>query len=120
VSEPKESEVVGEKDVVDSPGLFLEEWTPEQFWTKGMSRGHFEWTRHRCELAAAAPAMVRVLVEAEFDQQNACVSCMRFAIRPLVREHVVDCPLDDALTAAGLPDQASRDKLRELIEERSG
>ena len=62
--------------------------------------------------------MVRVLVIAEFrgdwHGSAACTMCASEG-----RKHEYGCLLDAALTAAGLPDQASRNKLRELIRARS-
>jgi hypothetical protein len=109
-------------DVVNSPDLFLEEWDPQKIAAITTAYGSdFEWTRRRCELGAAAPAMVRVLVELEFPSENDddCLMCDRIRapeLGALKMGHEPGCPLDAALTAAGLPDQASRDKLRELLE----
>ena len=105
--------------------VFFEEWTPEQFYERGATGEYFEWTRERCELGAAAPAMVRVLVELEWNGEDGCPMCWQDHREPSVLAslggpHDDGCALDAALTSAGLPDQASRDKLRELIEERSG
>src|ERR1017187_6858316 len=91
----------------------------------------------RTRLAAAAPSLVRALLAAEVclhgcsegcGYQPACGTCDGnvdfIAEGPVVVGHKVDhgkiagglaCPLDAALTLAGLPDQASRDAARAAI-----
>ena len=74
--------------------------------------------RARARLAAAAPALVRALLEAE-------VSGVRFPQCPVCFfhrgegpkgvAHAPVCSLDAALAAAGLPDQASRNEARREI-----
>jgi hypothetical protein len=115
----------------NSPELFLEEWDPQKLAHPRYGSDH-EWTWRRCELAAAAPAMVRVLVDLEWSTElvEEIISCPECGQWPPYggfhssisadRYGHKNCPLDAALTAAGLPDQVSRDRLRELIEERSG
>lgn len=82
----------------------------------------------RAQLAAAAPALVRALLLAEWG----CVSTLSGPLpRPADdgREcggcgydepHDDGCPVDSALTLAGFPDQASRDAARALIKADGG
>jgi hypothetical protein len=71
----------------------------------------------RAQLAAAAPAMVRALLAAEYTvpglYRPLCGAC---AFGRLMSDadprHTPTCPVDQALTAAGFPDQASRDAAR--------
>lgn len=81
----------------------------------------------RARLAAAAPALVRALLNAEWDGDrfaetpfgDKCPECGGVPrevlpsgrLDPTLRHHP-NCDIDAALTAAGLPDQASRDEAR--------
>jgi hypothetical protein len=68
-------------------------------------------------LAAAAPALVRALLRVEwtFDDEDMsffCPDCEQSRGEP----HRPDCTLDAALTAAGFPDQGSREAARERMD----
>jgi hypothetical protein len=61
---------------------------------------------------AAAPMLVRALLAVECRGHRApCAYCH------VLFQHDAGCPVDAALTAAGLPDQASRDEARREIAE---
>jgi hypothetical protein len=65
------------------------------------------------KLLAAAPAMARLLCRLEWSSvqdETGCVVCGEFADGD-VPEHTADCPLDAALTAAGI-DAAERERVR--------
>jgi thioredoxin reductase len=67
----------------------------------------------RAHLIAAAPAMARLLCRLEWSSvqdETGCVVCGEFADGD-VPEHTADCPLDAALTAAGI-DAAERERVR--------
>lgn len=75
----------------------------------------------RASLAALAPALVRVLLDVEWPYScnwaadcpySYCPSCDR----DNEQGHGKSCPLDAALTLAGLPTKESRDAARELIQ----
>jgi hypothetical protein len=71
----------------------------------------------RAELAAAAPAMVRALLKTEWRHLVGGKFCDACSWRPSPGDSVFDrhssgCAVDEALTAAGFPDQASRDAAR--------
>lgn len=86
----------------------------------------------RARLAASAPQLVRALLAVEWDggDQNAesvCPDCaapkypymaVSAGYGELPRKHRSGCALDSALTAAGLPDQASRDAARSELAKR--
>lgn len=87
----------------------------------------------RVKLAAAAPALVRALLAAEWYPENWsvgptdsptrefqgpwCPVCEAEVGNPFPgdRKHQPDCTTELALKAAGLPDQASRDAAREMM-----
>ena len=77
----------------------------------------------RARLAAAAPALVRALLAVEWTQlddgYDGCADCRRSKDGYSTVDHDNPCALDAALTAAGLPDQASRDEARRQIEART-
>lgn len=94
--------------------------------------GHY--TRRMADqyLIAAAPALVRALLIAEwnsgfFPDSSGCLNVTHSSgsvtvlppFCPVCRErdgqHATPCAVDAALTAAGLPDQASRDEARAAI-----
>jgi hypothetical protein len=71
------------------------------------------------KIAAAAPAMVRVLLEVEWDGMNdslraTCPQCMTEQDWD-EGKHDSDCTFDAALTLAGFPDQAARNAARERM-----
>lgn len=82
-----------------------------------VSGPHGDWHQSaRARLAAAAPALVRALLAIEFHKRRpgnldgeTCHHCFR------ARGHGIDCPVDAALTAAGLADLSSRDAARAAI-----
>jgi hypothetical protein len=77
--------------------------------------------RIRAELASAAPAMVRALLKTEWRHLvggKFCDGCPDnnptpdTPYEPVFDRHSPGCVIDQALTAAGFPDQASRDAAR--------
>lgn len=73
----------------------------------------------RAKLAAAAPEMLRVLLQVEWEGgdcagTSVCPACAADKYPENRRRHDA-CPLDAALTAAGFPDQASREAARERV-----
>ena len=72
----------------------------------------------RAELAAAAPALARALLLAEWGDPNIprCPCCDA----PEESGHEADCPVDAALKQAGFPDQLSREAAVEWIENDPG
>lgn len=88
-------------------------WDCDECGEPSLCRGHYQ-------IAAAAPALVRALLQSELafdvDQSEStrhfCPACDETA-----PGHYAGCPLDAALTAAGFPDQASRDDARRLMRE---
>jgi hypothetical protein len=76
----------------------------------------------RLRLAAAAPALVRALLSVEWIDRvernegwiecPACKGGALFTPTGGLGVHTPACPVDAALTAAGLPDQASRNAAR--------
>lgn len=79
----------------------------------------------RARLAAASPMLARALLAVElggYGHSNcdfvgvSCPGCGAEALETSVPPpHENGCPVDAALTAAGLPDQASRDEARKEI-----
>ena len=53
-------------------------------------------------LAAAAPALARALCRVEWNVWGDCDVLCPCCCAPRLRGHAADCPLDAALTAAGL------------------
>ena len=94
---------------------WLEEWeaAPEEEWVTWGRVGE-----RRARLAAAAPALVRALLVVEWAGQGraGCAECGECRIDPHDRE----CPVDIALTAAGLATQVERDKARREIAQGEG
>ena len=76
----------------------------------------------RTRVAAAAPMLVRALLAAEWQMvwiggmHQACPECLGVQPSTGGNGHS-SCDVDAALTAAGLPDQASRDEARRKIAE---
>lgn len=73
-------------------------------------------------LLAAAPALMRALLLAEWPYVEADEGCVGAQCQgceaicgPHIFVHLPDCPVDVVLTAAGFPDQASRDAARERM-----
>ena len=68
-------------------------------------------------------ALVRALLAVEWTQlddgYDGCADCRRSKDGYSTVDHDNPCALDAALTAAGLPDQASRDEARRQIEART-
>jgi hypothetical protein len=77
--------------------------------------------RDDARLIAAAPALVRALLAVELTVVRlgdiGPVSACRWSAHAEAI-HKPGCSVDAALTAAGLPDQASRDEAREELAER--
>jgi hypothetical protein len=78
----------------------------------------------RTQLIAAAPALVRALLACEWayvewDEGSCGPQCQGCSSNQptMYAKHDPCCPVDAALTAAGLPDQASRDEARRCIAE---
>jgi len=73
-----------------------------------------ERAQQRARMAAAAPALARALLLAEWGDKNIprCPSCDA----PDDSGHEVDCPVDVALKQAGFPDKASREAAMLKIE----
>lgn len=108
--------------------VYLESWSPDEFGDVYKDRPELtppeQWIGHfgdavgvvrdddvaRARLAAAAPAMVRALLSVELDGDGMLACC-----RGRYTEHAYDCDLDTVLSAAGFPDQASRDEARQMI-----
>jgi hypothetical protein len=71
-----------------------------------------EMSREDGELAAAAPALVRALLDVEWNDFGYCWRCGEDAEKAHPSGHEPDCPIDAALTAAGLVTQTERNAAR--------
>jgi hypothetical protein len=111
--------------VIDKP-VWLEEWKCEAnekvvvvFDRGGVSvasHPNVSLAEDRLILAAAAPALVRALLIVEWaDDCGGCKPAPWPARRKSTADHWPGCCVDLALTAAGFPDQASRDAARERM-----
>lgn len=112
---------------------WMETWIQDRlrpsqvFGDEGLHVADFECGGHeRAHLAAAAPKMARTLLKTEWagrirdfgETYSCCPSCDAFAPGPDYGgsgRHEPRCDHDAALTAAGFPDQASREAAREAI-----
>lgn len=81
----------------------------------------------QARLAAAAPELVRALVLSEWADMSAgeyhveCPVCHLHCgceVQHTTSSHDLACPVDAALTKAGLPDQVSRETLRSVLRSR--
>jgi hypothetical protein len=118
--------------VIDKP-VWLEEWKCEAnekvvvvFDRGGVSvasHPNVSLAEDRLILAAAAPALVRALLMVEWHRtlkcpEGVCVVCnssRKSGHGVAWTEQRPQCDLNVALTAAGFPDQASRDAARERM-----
>jgi hypothetical protein len=120
---------------VSEKPVYLETWVPHYQWNLRVADDHgytadmpevFIPSPHaeRQRLAAAAPSLVRALLIAEWGYVNwddgscgpQCQGCS-IELPNFDGKHDALCTVDSALTAAGFPDQASRDEARRRISE---
>lgn len=106
--------------------VWMETWAYDDRDGIDIASGHWatDWTGQRAKLAAAAPQLVRALLAVEWGGMEpgmdgggeaCCPDCGNFHFVAGGPTHRDWCSVDAALTAAGFPDQASRDEARKLM-----